>query len=53
MLFKRIFTDIQVQTAVNIFEEYLAQVVSFRDDNCILFLQVAQIGKCRAEHRVG
>ena len=52
VFFKRIFADIEMKTAVEVFEEDFTQMIAFGDDYCVFFAQIVEIGKRRAKHRV-
>ena len=53
VLLEGVFADVQPQVGIDILEEDLAEMVTFRDDDCVLVLQLAEVGKGRTEHRVG
>lgn len=50
---ERVFKDVQLQTLVEVFEENLAQMVAFLDDDGVFGAQFVEVGKRGTEHRVG
>jgi len=52
MFFERIFENVQFEILVEIPEEGFPVFIRFADDNGVFVAQVANIGKCRAEHRM-
>ena len=53
MFLESVFKGVQLQVLVKVFEENLAQVVTFLDDDGIFRTQFVEVGKCGTEHRVG
>ena len=53
VLLEGVFADVEAQVGIDVFEEDLAQVVALRDDDGVLLLQLAEVGKRGAKHRVG
>ena len=52
MFFERVFSDVEMQFAVEVFEEDFAEMVAFGDDDGVFVRQIAQRGECWSEHRV-
>ena len=53
MLLERVFEDVEAESLVEVFEEAAAHVVALVDDDGVFVREFAEIGKRRAEHRVG
>src|SRR5574344_1182608 len=52
MLFESILKDIEVEPLIEIFKEYLAEMITLTDDDSILCTQIVERSKSRSEHRL-
>ena len=53
VLLERVFADVQLEFVVELLEEASSHEVALADDDGVLGRQLAEVGECWSEHRVG